>query len=78
MAYVARAGFETEQRQYDLAVYDWEQARRLAPDNIDYLVSEVETLLQAKQKKEARNLLEQAIHHGVPVITLKEWLERCK
>lgn len=78
VAYAARAGYEMEQRQYELALYDWEQAILLHPDNIDFLISKVETLLLLERKKEAHSLLQKALRKGVPRYALKEWLDRCK
>ena len=78
LAYAARAGFEMEQKQYELAVYDWEEAMRLQPANTDFLVSKVETLLFLKRKNEAYRLLQHAVSQGVPKSLLKEWLDRCK
>lgn len=78
LAYAARAGFEMEQKQYELAAYDWGEAMRLQPQNTDFLVSKVDALLFLKRKKEALRLLQQAIGQGVPKSLLKQWLDRSK
>ncbi len=78
MAYAARAGFEHEQQMLDLAVYDWSEAISLAPENAEFVVSKVETLLILKRKKEARKELESAIRRGLPRGAFLEWIERCR
>lgn len=78
VAYAARAAFEAEHQQYDLALFDWDEALRLQPANTDFLVSKVDVLLAMKRKHEARRLLRQAIAAGTPAAALTEWLERCK
>lgn len=78
MAYAARAGFESEQLKLDLAVYDWTEAIRLAPDNAEFVVSKVDVLLQLKRKKEARKEIESAIRRGLPRGAFREWMKRCR
>ena len=77
-AYAARAGLETEQKQYDAALYDWDEAIRLDSANVDFCVSKVEVLLLMNKKREARAMLNNLISMGVPRAALREWLERCK
>lgn len=57
IAYAARAGFEVEQKQYELALYDWDEAISRQPNNIDYLMSKVDVLLILKRQKEANALI---------------------
>lgn len=78
LSYAARAGYEVEQQMLEPALYDWTEALRLQPDNIDFLVSKVDVLLAMKRKSEAFLLLQQAIKKGTPRAVLKDWLERCK
>lgn len=78
LAYAARAAYESERQQYDLALFDWDEALRLQPSNTDFLVSKVEVLLAMKRKREARRLLHQAIDAGTPAAALSEWLQRCR
>jgi len=78
VAYAARALFEGSQKHYDPALYDWTEAIRLAPANIDYVVSKVELLLQLGRKSEARQELNEAIRRGEPRYALKEWMDRCR
>ncbi len=77
-AYAARAAFEMEQQQYDVAVYDWEQAVRLRPDNMDFCVSKVDALILLGRKREAREALDKLVEKGTPRGALKEWYEKVK
>lgn len=77
-AYAARATFETSQQHYDVAIYDWEEAIRLRPDNVDFVVSKVDVLLAMGRKKEARASLDAAVRKGTPRGLLHEWYDRCK
>ncbi len=78
LAYAARAGYETELRQYDTALYDWDEALARDSSNVDFLVSKVDILIQTNRKKEARRLLMEAIRKDAPGGALQEWLRRCQ
>lgn len=71
LAFAARAGFEMEQDQYDLALYDWEEAIRLAPGKVDYLVSKYSVLWELKRYDEARRLGDELVMQGVPLSALE-------
>ena len=77
-AYAARAAFETQQEQYDAALYDWDEALRLAPKNAELTASKVDVLLRLGRKKEARESLDQAVKQGTPRAALREWYDKCK
>lgn len=77
-AYAARAAFETQQEQYDAALYDWDEALRLAPKNAELTASKVDVLLRLGRKKEAREALDQAVKQGTPRAALREWYDKCK
>lgn len=77
-AYAARAAFETQQEQYDAALYDWGEALRLAPKNAELTASKVDVLLRLGRKKEAREALDQAVKQGTPRAALREWYDKCK
>ena len=77
-AYAARAVYETELQQYDVAVYDWSVAARLCPDNADYTVSKVDVLLRQGRKREAREALDALVSRGTPRGVLKEWYDRTR
>ena len=76
--YAARAAYETEQKQYDAALFDWDEALRLKPKNVDLVVSKVDVLLRLDRKNEARAALNAALKQGTPRAALKEWFEKCK
>ena len=78
VAYAARALFETGQKQYEPALYDWTEAIRRRPGNTAYVVSKVDLLLQLGRRKEARRELDDAIRRGEPRSALKEWFDRCR
>ena len=78
LAYAARAGYEVELQQLEPALYDWSEAIRLCPNNLEFIVSKVDVLLALKRKHEAKVLLDQAIANGTPRAALRDWLERCK
>lgn len=77
-AHAARAAFETEQQQYDIAVFDWQEAVRLRPENVDYTVSLTNVLIRLGRKKEAREALDAAVGRGTPRGTLKSWYDQCR
>ncbi len=78
LAWAARAGFETEREQYDLALYDWDEALKRHPGNVDFTVSKIDILITLKRFDEAWLLLEQLMKQGVPRAALKEWIDQCK
>lgn len=53
VAYAARAGIERERGMYDLALYDFEEAVKRAPQCIDYRTSLVDLLITTKRRQEA-------------------------
>ena len=77
-AYAARAAYETGQKQYDIALYDWDEAIRRKPMNSGYVVSKADVLITLYRMDEARRELNDAIRRGVPRYALKEWLDKCK
>ncbi|MBP5776387.1 MAG: tetratricopeptide repeat protein [Prevotella sp.] len=77
-AYAARAAYETEQKLYDVALYDWDEAIRLRPSVADYYVSKADVLLGLGRKKDARETLDTLVLQGTPRGALKEWYDRCK
>ena len=76
-AYAARAAFETEQKLYDIALYDWDEAIRRRPLNDGYVVSKANILITLNLLDEARRELNAAIKRGIPRYALKEWLDKC-
>lgn len=78
LAYASRASMETEMKRFEPALFDWDEALRLRPGNVEFLVSKADVLLSMGRKKEACRVLQQAIDGGTPPSALKEWLDRCK
>ena len=77
-AYAARAAYETGQKQYDIALYDWDEAIRRKPLNEGYVVSKADILITLYRMDEARRELNAAMKRGIPRYALKEWLDKCK
>ena len=77
-AYAARAAYETEQKQYDIALYDWDEAIRRRPDNADFVVSKVDILIRLGKRNEALEVLDNAVKRGTPRGALKEWYDQLK
>ena len=77
-AYAARAAYETEQKQYDIALFDWDEAIRRKPLNEGYVVSKADILITLYRMDEARRELNAAMKRGIPRYALKEWLDKCK
>ena len=75
LAFAARAGFETERGQYDLALYDWDEALRLQPGNHDYLVSKCCVLWAMKRYDEARRLQDELVKAGLSRTALQRLLD---
>lgn len=77
-AYAARAAFETKYLQYELALYDWNEAVRLRPGNEGFIISKVDLLIRLNRKKEAREALDALFSKGTPRGVLKEWYDRAR
>ena len=77
-AYAARAAYETQLKQYDAALYDWDEALRLRPNDASLTVSKVDILLNLGRVREAREALDKAVKQGTTRATLREWYDKCK
>ena len=78
VCYAARAAYETSRRQYDVALYDWDEAISRRPLNADYVVSKVDVLLTLRRNDEARQTLEEAVKRGIPTGMFHEWFEKTR
>ena len=78
VAYAARAGMEQERGMMEVAEYDFSQAIRLEPDNVDYLLSHADLLIKMGRKDEARRDLDTAVAKGVPKPSLADMYARCR
>ncbi len=77
-AYAARAAYETQLKQYDTALYDWDEALRLRPNDASLTVSKVDILLNLGRIREAREALDKAVKQGTTRAALREWYDKCK
>lgn len=77
-AYAARAAYETQLKQYDVALYDWDEALRLRPNDASLTVSKVDILLNLGRVREAREALDKAVKQGTTRAALREWYDKCK
>lgn len=77
-AFASRAGVEAERGLFDLAEYDYGEAVRLAPDNIDYQISYIDLLLKTGRKTDARNKLDDLVKKGIPRPNLEDLFLRAK
>lgn len=78
LVYAARAGYEAEEKYYDLAIYDWDKAIELAPDNYNFLVSKADVLITMYELDEAKQCLDLAVKKGAPRGELRGLYEKCK
>ena len=78
VAYAARANLERQMKMDDAALFDWERAEQLAPNDPTYVVSHVDLLLVLERREEARRVLDAAVKRGLPNVMFLEWYEKCK
>ena len=78
VAYAARANLERQMKMDDAALYDWQRAEELAPNDPTYVVSHVDLLLVLERREEARRVLDAAVKRGLPKGMFLEWYEKCK
>lgn len=76
--YVARASLETDMRRYDAALYDWEQATRLEPENLDYHLSYVDVLIRMGKNEVARRELNKLADKGINQGVLREYYRKIR
>ena len=78
ISYATRAALEQDLQQYDAALYDWQQAIQLEPQNADYVASRVDLLLRLRRNKEARRDLDSAVRRGIPRGLLRTYYAQLK
>ena len=76
--YVARASLETDMQRYDAALYDWEKAIELDPQNTDYQFSCIDVLIRLGRKEAARRELDKLASRGVNQGALRNFYQRTK
>lgn len=67
VAFAARADYEQQQRQYELALYDWGEALRLSPGRAEYLLGQHATLWALRRYDEARQVAQELRRRGIAV-----------
>ena len=77
-AFAARAGVEVERGFLELAEYDFKEAMRLKPDELDYSVSHIDVLLKMNRKKDAKIYLDDLVKSGIPRPNLESLYQRTK
>ncbi len=75
-AFAARAGVEMERRMWEVAEYDFSEALRLDPQNIDYRLSRADVRLRLNRKEEARADLDELVRQGVSRPALDDFFRR--
>ncbi len=78
IAYAVRADYETEQGQFEVALFDWDEAIERSPRNADFVVSKVNLFLMQKRNEEALHELDKAVRRGIPRAALSAWFDKCK
>ena len=78
LAYAARADYERELKQYDTSLFDWDEALRLQPRNVQFVGAKIELLCTLRRYDEARRTIDEAIARGVPSAALKHWIDQLK
>jgi tetratricopeptide (TPR) repeat protein len=76
VAYASRANLERDMRLWDAALYDFQEAARLEPQDIGYVVAQADLLLARQRRKEARRVLDDAVKMGIPRGLLHEWYKK--
>ncbi|MBQ7514378.1 MAG: hypothetical protein IJS95_08360 [Prevotella sp.] len=78
VVYAARASLERELKQEEAALYDWQQACRLAPQNADYVGSHVDLLLTLNRRSEALRMLDAATKRGINPARFNGYYMKCR
>ncbi len=77
-AYVARASYEAELKLYEIALYDWEEAIKRKPANIDYALSYIDLLIISGKNNRAKTELDKLSGRGVATSLLHPFYNRLK
>ena len=76
VVWAARASLEREMKQHDAALYDWQQASTLDPQNASYAASHADLLITLERRDEARRVLDAAVRRGIPRGMLQQWYSK--
>ena len=72
LVYAARGELEKDLKQYDTALFDFDEALKRDPGNKDYTISKVDMLISLNRIGEAKSALD------VPRGLLHEWYAKCR
>ena len=78
VAYAARAGMERDRGMTELAEYDYTEAIKRDPNNVDYLLARADVYIIENKKRLARKDLEQLEKLGVSRVALLDFYHRLK
>lgn len=78
IVYAMRAGMEKERDMLSLAEYDYSEAIKRDPSNIDYRLNRIDILIISGRKEEARRELDMLVKSGIPRASLTELYKRCR
>ena len=78
IVYAARAGIEVERNMIELAEYDYSEALKRDPNNVDYLLNRADLRIQLRRIKEAREDLDLLVANGMPRGQLKDYYKRLR
>lgn len=73
LGYATRAGIEEEEGMSELALYDYDEAIRLEPENTDYLLIRAQLLIKLRQYADARRDLDRIVQLGTPRAALIDY-----
>jgi len=72
LAYAVRAELEEKSRMWDAAVFDWDEAIRRRP-LADYYVAKARLLLKMNDRRQAKQVISDALKQGLPQAALRDW-----
>lgn len=78
VAYAARAGMEKDRGQLELAEYDFSEAIKRSPANVDYLLGRADVYLLENKKRKAIGDLKELERLGVSRVELLELYKRAR
>jgi tetratricopeptide (TPR) repeat protein len=78
LAYAARADYEASLGQYEIALYDWDEALKRRPGDLSLTLSRIDVLIALRRHDEAWHQLQLLMKQGVHRSQLKPWIDRCK
>ena len=78
ITYAMRAGIEKAHKQIELAEFDYSEAIKRAPSNIDYLLNRMELRILLNRKEDALSDLDRLAALGVPKAQIAFYYRQCR